>query len=67
MMHSTRRYIKIYAYTLLGAGVTGVGLSLAFDLDKLVVLPLFPDILDAISVISAGALLLYEVFREAVK
>lgn len=59
--------IKIYFYTLLGAGVAGVGVSLALDLNRSLVFPVFPDAFDAISIITAGGILLYEVFKEAVK
>jgi sulfite exporter TauE/SafE len=61
---SFRHYLKIYAYALLGAGVTGIGFSFALDLNKIVVFPLVPDILDSISIIAAGVVLLYEVIRE---
>jgi hypothetical protein len=43
-----RRYAKIYVYAALGAGITGIGLSLALDLNKIVIFPVFPDILDAV-------------------
>ncbi len=65
--NSFRRYFKIYVYALLGAGVSGIGLSLALDLNRIVIFPLFPDVLDAISIMTAGAILLYEMFKEAAR
>lgn len=56
---------KMYMYTLLGAGVIGVGLSLWANLNKTIILPAFPDSLDALSVVSVGCLLLYEVVRQS--
>jgi hypothetical protein len=54
----------MYVYAMLGAGVIGVGLSLAFDLGKVLLLPFFPDVLDSITIVAVGALLLYEVIRQ---
>jgi sulfite exporter TauE/SafE len=59
------RNLKVISYALLGSGVTGIGVSLLFNLDKLVVLPFFPDALDATCIIAAGMLLLTEMLREA--
>lgn len=51
-------------YTLLGTGVIGIGLSLFSNLDRSIVLPAFPDSLDAFSVMAVGCLLLYEVVNQ---
>ncbi len=59
-----KHYAKMYIYMLLGTGVIGIGLSLWLNLDKTIVLPFFPDVLDAISVVFVGFILLYEVFKQ---
>ena len=61
------RHFKVITYSLLGAGVMGIGLSLALSLDKIIVLPFFPDILDAVSIFAAGGIVLGEVVKEARK
>lgn len=66
MAYSWRNF-KVITYALIGAGVMGVGLNLILNLDKIIVLPFFPDILDAASIIVAGSLLLREVCAEASK
>ena len=43
----------------------GIGVSFLFNLDKLIVLPFFPDVLDATCIIAAGLLLLREMILEA--
>ena len=58
-------YAKAVFYALLGSGVVGIGVSFLFNLDKIIVLPFFPDVLDAACIISAGLLLLREMFVEA--
>ena len=55
-----RSYTKSYVYALLGSGIIGVGMNLWLNLDKPIVLPFFPDILDALSVILVGCVLIYE-------
>jgi sulfite exporter TauE/SafE len=64
MMHLNSHYVKMYVYAILGAGVIGVGSSLGLNLDKSLVLPFFPDVLDSLTIIAVGALLLYEVVRQ---
>ncbi|HKW03964.1 MAG TPA: hypothetical protein VJN71_01575 [Nitrososphaerales archaeon] len=55
-----RQYAKTYLYVLLGTGVIGIGLSLWMNLNKSIVLPVFPDVLDAISIVSVGCILVFE-------
>lgn len=55
-----RQYAKTYLYVLLGTGVIGIGLSLWMNLNKSIVLPIFPDVLDAISIVSVGCILVFE-------
>ena len=59
------RNLKVISYALLGSGVVGIGVSFLFNLDKLVVMPFFPDVLDAACIIAAGTLLLREMLKEA--
>ena len=59
--------LKVVFYALLGSGVVGIGVSFLFNLDKLIVLPFFPDVLDATCIIAAGTLLLGEMLREAAR
>ena len=59
------RNFKVVFYALLGSGVVGIGVSFLFNLDKLIVLPFFPDVLDATCIIAAGTLLLREMILEA--
>ena len=56
-------YPKMLVRIFLGVGATGIGLRLLTDLAKPIMLPFFPDILDAITVISAGLLLMFEGVR----
>ena len=59
------RNLKVVSYALLGSGVMGIGVSFLFNLDKIIVLPFFPDVLDATCIITAGLLLLREMVLEA--
>lgn len=65
MTDSVHHYAKIYLYSILGAAVIGVGLSLSLELNRSVILPFFPDIMDSVLIVGVGGVLLYEVFREA--
>ena len=51
---------RTWIYVVLGVGVMGIGLRLLTDLSKPIILPFFPDVLDAIAIISAGILLMFE-------
>ena len=59
------RNFKVISYALLGSGVMGIGVSFLFNLDKLIVMPFFPDVLDATCIIDDGLLLLREMILEA--
>jgi hypothetical protein len=65
MFDSVHRYAKIYIYSVLGAAVIGVGASLSLELNRSMILPFFPDVLDSVLIVCVGGVLLYEVFREA--
>ena len=54
---------KILVRIFLGVGAIGIGLRLLTDLSKPILLPFFPDVLDSITIISAGILLMYEGVR----
>lgn len=54
---------RTWIYVVLGVGVMGIGLRLLTDLAKPIMLPFFPDVLDSITVISAGLILMYEGVR----
>ena len=60
-----QRNFKLVSYSLIGAATVGVGLNLMLNLDKTIVLPFFPDVLDTAVIIASGTLLLCKVIREA--
>ena len=60
-----QRSFKLVSYSLIAAATVGVGLNLMLNLDRTIVLPFFPDVLDSVVIIASGALLLGEVIREA--
>jgi hypothetical protein len=43
----------------------GVGLSLLLNLDKTIIMPFFPDVMDAMIIMLVGTLLLIEVLRKS--
>ncbi len=67
MTSPAHHYTKIYLYALLGASVIGAAISLTGDLNRVLFLPFFPNILDAALMICVGGVLLYEVFKEALR
>ncbi|MHB2037457.1 MAG: hypothetical protein ACYCPW_12060 [Nitrososphaerales archaeon] len=60
-----QRNFKLVSYSLLASAVVGVGLSFLLNLDRTIVLPFFPDVLDVAMIIASGTLLMREVVREA--
>lgn len=64
-MHGSWRNFKVAFYALLGSGAVGIGASFLFDLNKIIVLPFFPDVFDVMCIIAAGLLILREMLVEA--
>lgn len=64
-MYSLGHGLRSVFYAAVAAASMGVGLSLLLNLDKTIILPFFPDVMDAMIIMLVGTLLLIEVFRDS--
>lgn len=64
-MYRLGHELRAVLYAAVAAASMGVGLSLLLNLDKTIILPFFPDVVDSMIIMLVGTLLLIEVLRDA--